>query len=63
LPESIDVLFIDEDENGEQTTFMARMNTRTGEFKMLRNYDLKGRKLNGAPKARGAYYGKRVLNK
>ena len=63
LPESIDVLFIDEDENGEQTTFMARMNTRTGEFKMLRNYDLKGRKVNGATKARGAYYGKKVLNK
>ena len=63
IPESIDVQFEDEDENGEHTTFVARLNTRTGEFKMLRNYDLKGRKLNGAPRARGAYYGKKVLNK
>ena len=63
IPETIDVIFIDEDENGEHTTFMARMNTRTGEFQMKRNYDLKGRKINNAPKARGAYYGKKVLKK
>jgi hypothetical protein len=59
--ETIDVHFIDEDENGEKTTFMARMNTRTGEFTMLRNYDLKGRKVNAANKVRGAYYGKKVI--
>lgn len=59
--ETIDVHFIDEDENGEKTTFMARMNTRTGEFTMLRNYDLKGRKVNAASKAHGAYYGKKVI--
>ena len=58
--ESIDVQFIDEDENGGKTTFMARMNTRTGEFTMLPNYDAKGRKI-AAPKVRGAYYGKKVL--
>ena len=58
--ETIDVQFIDEDENGEKTTFMARMNTRTGEFTMLPNYDAKGRKI-AAPKVRGAYYGKKVL--
>ena len=58
--ETIDVQFIDEDENGEKTTFMARMNTRTGEFTMLPNYDAKGRKI-AAPKVRGAYYGKKIL--
>ena len=58
--EIIDVQFIDEDENGGKTTFMARMNTRTGEFTMLPNYDAKGRKI-AAPKVRGAYYGKKVL--
>ncbi|WP_173474076.1 hypothetical protein [Fibrobacter succinogenes] len=58
--ESIDVLFENETENGEKTTFMARMNTRTGEFTMLPNYDAKGRKI-AAPKVRGAYYGKKVL--
>ena len=63
IPETIDVIFIDEDENGEHTTFMARMNTRTGEFQMKRDYDLKGRKINNAPKARGAYYGKKVFKK
>ena len=60
-PETIDVHFIDEDKNGEKTTFMARMNTRTGEFTMLRNYDLKGCKVNAATKAHGAYYGKKVI--
>jgi hypothetical protein len=59
--ETIDVHFIDEDENGEKTTFMARMNTRTGEFTMLRNFDIKGRKINAANKVRGAYYGKKVI--
>lgn len=63
LPEIIDVEFIDSSENGEKTLFMGRMNTRTGEIKMLPNYDLKGRKLNGTPKTRGAYYGKMVLKK
>ena len=63
IPETIDVEFIDEDENGEHTTFVGRMNTRTGEFQMKRDYDLKGRKLNGAPTARGAYYGKKVIKK
>ena len=58
--ESINVLFEDETENGGKTTFMARMNTRTGEFTMLPNYDAKGRKI-AAPKVRGAYYGKKIL--
>ena len=63
-PETIDVEFVKASIDGnEETTFVGRLNTRTGEFKMLRNYDLKGRMLNGKPKARGAYYGKRVINK
>lgn len=65
MPEEIDVEFVKASANGSTVETMAvgRMNTRTGEFKMLRNYDLKGRKLNGTPKARGAYYGKKVLKK
>ena len=65
MPEEIDVEFVKASANGSTVETMAvgRMNTRTGEFKMLRNYDLKGRKLNSAPKARGAYYGKKVLKK
>ena len=63
IPEVIDVDFIKDDENGEHTTFVGRWNTRTGEIQMKRDYDLKGRKINNAPKARGAYYGKKVLKK
>jgi len=62
VPETIDVQFIDENEKGEKTTFMAKMNTRTGEFTMLPNYDAKGRKI-AAPRVRGAYYGKKNLKK
>ena len=51
----------DEDESGEHTTIVGRYNVRTGEFKMLRNYDLNGRKLNGKPAAHKAYYGKKVV--
>lgn len=52
------------DGSGEGTTVAKGLwNVRTGEFKMLRTYDIKGRKLNGTPKTRGAYYGKKVLKK
>ncbi|SHK68986.1 hypothetical protein [Fibrobacter sp. UWB12] len=61
IPETIDAEFVDETENGEKTTFMARMNTRTGEFTMLPNYDIKGRKVNAYSKVRGVYYGKKVI--
>lgn len=65
--ETIDVEFVKAsiDGSGEGTTVVAkgRWNTRTGEFKMLRTYDIKGRKLNGTPKTHGAYYGKKVLKK
>jgi hypothetical protein len=63
LPETIDVEFVKNDEKGGRTVLRGRMNTVTGEFKMLRDYDLKGRKVNGVNKARGAYYGKKVLKK
>ena len=59
LPERMDVVIIDSDENGnENTTVIGTLNTRTGKFEMKRNYDLKGRNLQGKPKAKGAYYGK-----
>ena len=64
LPETIDAEFVRETANGEKTTFVGRMNTRTGEFKMLRDYDLKGRNVgNKVNRARGAYYGKKVIKK
>ena len=67
VPESaIEVEFVKAsvDGSGEGTTVAKGLwNVRTGEFKMLRTYDIKGRKLNSAPKARGAYYGKKVLKK
>ena len=63
LPETIDVEFVKNDEKGGRTVLRGRMNTVTGEFKMLRDYDLKGRKVNSTNRARGAYYGKKVLKK
>ena len=43
---------------------IGRMTPRTLEYKTLRNYDLKGCKVNDANKANhGAYYGKKVLVK
>ena len=39
------------------------LNTTTGELKMDRWYDLRGRKLNGKPTTQGTYYynGKRII--
>ena len=51
------------DSNEEHRTVIGTLNTRTGEFKMLRDYDLKGRKVNSVNRAKGAYYGKKVLKK
>lgn len=64
VPEWIDVVIIG-DEN-EQTTPIAQMNSRTGEVRMMDGwFDMKGRKLNGKPTAKGIYYnnGKRVIVK
>ena len=58
LPENIDVVIKGAD--GEQTTVIGRINTRTGEFKAYRTFDLKGRKVNGRPKARGVYLKKSI---
>ncbi len=64
VPEWIDVVIIGDE--GEQTTPIAQMNSRTGEIRMKEGwFDMKGRKLNGKPTAKGIYYnnGKRVIVK
>ncbi len=61
--ESIDVVIVSRNDGEKHTTTIGKLNTRTGEFKMLRDYDLKGRKTNVMNRARGAYYGKNVLKK
>jgi uncharacterized repeat protein (TIGR02543 family) len=62
LPDELDIEI--EDENGivVQT---GKLNTVTGEVRMDRWYDLKGRKLNSKPTVKGTYYknGKRVIVK
>ena len=56
LPEIIDVEFVDEN---KKTTAIGRLNTVTGEIRIDKWFDLKGRSVgNKANKARGAYYGK-----
>ena len=67
LPELMSVIIGGDDGSEEQTTVIGHFNTRTGEFKMnnaatKRMFDVKGRNvINKANKARGAYYGKKVL--
>ena len=64
LPDNIDVVIVSRGNDGEKhTTTIGKFNTRTGEFQMLRDYDLKGRKTNITNRAQGAYYGKKVLKK
>ena len=65
IPNEMEVVIVDRPKDGgeEQTTVIGRINTRTGEFTMERDYDLKGRKLNGKPAARGMYYGKKKIVK
>lgn len=62
-PATIDVVIVESTNGNEHTTVIGSIDTRSGEFRMNRNYDLKGRKLNGTHQARGAYYGKKVLKK
>ena len=62
-PAAMDVVIVSSTGGNEQTTAIGRIDTRSGEFKMIRNYDLKGRKQNNTHKAHGAYYGKKVLKK
>ncbi len=65
LPDYIDVVIVSRDASGqEHKKVIGGIDTRTGEFKMHQDYDLKGRKLmNGQQKARGAYYGKKEIIK
>ena len=65
LPDYIDVVVVSRDASGqEHKKVIGVIDTRTGEFKMQQDYDLKGRKLmNGQQKARGAYYGKMKVSK
>ena len=59
LPEVIKVRFLDK--NGDVLS-IAKMNTRTGEFKTQNNYyDLKGRKLNAKPQNKIMYVNKKVI--
>ncbi len=56
MPEELDVVI--ESDDAEHTTVIGRINTRTGEFKNVREgrvFDLKGRGVNGKPKAKGVY--------
>ena len=69
LPEFMSIIVDNgdgDDDNAEHTTVIGHFNTRTGEIKMNYDrgkFDLKGRRVNGTNNARGAYYGKNVLNK
>ena len=57
LPEKIDMVIVD----GEQTTVIGTLYTRTGEIRWnntKRTFDLKGRHVGKDNTARGAYYKK-----
>ena len=57
LPETMDVVVVDRGENGEVSKkVIGTLDTRTGEFRMDRWYDMQGRQLNGKPTAKGTYY-------
>ena len=56
------VVIVSRSADGEEyTTVIGHIDARTGEFKMLRNYDLKGRRVKGKAKAKGVYYGKMLI--
>ena len=63
LPEIMSIVIDNGSDNDEQTTVIGHFNTRTGEIKMIpqqnRTFDVKGRNVGKANKARGAYYGKK----
>ena len=64
VPSSLDVVIVDRET--EQTTAIGKLNTATGEIKIIDNwFDMKGRKLNDKPTTKGIYYynGKRVMVK
>jgi hypothetical protein len=65
LPEEIDIVVVSgnrragiaggETQPGDDRTVIGTINTRTGEIKFKRTYDLKGRPVSGTPKAKGMY--------
>ncbi|MBO7551049.1 MAG: hypothetical protein J6T62_05960 [Fibrobacter sp.] len=65
LPEEIDIVVVGdskragiaggETQPGDDRTVIGTINTRTGEIKFKRTYDLKGRPVSGTPKAKGMY--------
>ena len=59
LPNSMDIVLVE----GEQTTVIGHFNTRSGEFKMKRDYDVMGRHVKAKPRNYKAYYGKKELKK
>lgn len=64
VPGTLNVVIVDRET--EQTTAIGKLNTATGEIKMIDSwFDMKGRKLNGKPTTKGIYYynGKRVMVK
>ena len=67
LPERMSIVIIKNDENvenGEHTTVIGQFNTRKDPFRvnfMPRTYDLKGRFVGNGRKAKGVYYGKKVM--
>ena len=64
LPEYMNVVVVDKEVTEEnRMTVIGEISTRTGEFKILHNYDLKGRKINDNLKAQNIYYGRKVLVK
>ena len=52
-----------EKKDDQHTMVIGRINTRTGEITLEQNYDIRGRKLNGKPMARGVFYSEKKLVK
>ena len=65
IPDRMNVVIVDSDDSGnERTTVNGQFKARTGEFRWTTStFDLKGRNVGNGKKARGAYYGKRILKK
>lgn len=63
LPETIDIVI--DDENGENSMTIGKLNTVTGEVKTDRWFDMKGRKLNAKPTFNGIFQnnGRQVIVK
>ena len=60
LPKSMTVVRVEDEQH---TTVIGHFNTRSGEFKMKRDFDVMGRRLNAKPRNHKAYYGKKELKK